>query len=252
MIDSHCHLEQSDYDLDRDEVIKRCKEELKAVVDSCCHPEHLELVLKLLKEHPTFIFSTVAIHPIHIKEFSLEEVDQFIGKIKAHREKFVGVGETGLDYKAAQEEKFREKQKQMFRKFIELSNELEKPLVIHSRRSTKPAVEILEDEEAEEVLMHFFVSERLLDRVINNGWHISINTLVLGNKKVQRIVKKTPLDRILLETDSPWLGGTGRNEPTSVKRVAKRIAGIKNKEFEEVWRKLGENSMEFFDLPFSF
>lgn len=252
MIDSHCHLEQSDYDLDRDEVIKRARSELRAVVTSCCHPKYWDRTMSILKNYPDFVFSTAAIHPIHVKEFSLKEVDEFVKKIKTHQNKFVGIGEAGLDYKIAKRKGLKEKQQEIFGRFTRLSKELDKPLVIHSRRSTKPAVEILEGNDMKNVLMHFFVSEKLLKRVVDNGWHISINTLVLGNKKVQRIVEKAPLDKILLETDAPWLGGKGRNEPTSVKRVAKRIAGIKDREFEEVWEKLGRNSKQFFKLPLEF
>lgn len=249
MIDSHCHLEQSDYDSDREEVIERARQELKAVITSCANPNDFELTLDILKRYPSFVFGTVALHPIYFDEFDNRAIEDFIGEVKSSSGHFVGIGECGLDYKAANKEKEKKRQKAIFKRFIRLAEELDKPLIIHSRLAFKPAIDILESHNAQDVLMHFFTAEKLLDRVIRNGWNLSVNTLLLGNKKVQNIVKKAPLDNMLLETDAPWLGGEGRNEPTSVKRVAKKIAQVKGKGFEDVWRKLGRNAVRFFDLP---
>jgi len=132
MIDVHCHLEQSDYDRDRDEVIEKCKKELKAVITCCAHPRNFDLTIQMVNKYENFIFTTVSIHPIHIKEVDEKQQKEFFELIRKDRNKIVGIGETGLDYEI-EEEEFREKQKQLFLQFIELSKELNLPMVVHGR-----------------------------------------------------------------------------------------------------------------------
>lgn len=247
MIDSHCHLEQKNYDKDRDEVIEKCKKELKAVITCCAHPKDFDLTLSLVDKHKNFIFTTVSIHPEYVKEITKKETEEFFELIKNNKDKIIGIGETGLDF-IIEEQEWREKQKELFAKFISLANELNKPLVIHARKAFAEAIEILESYKVKNVLMHFFSAKELLERVKNNGWYISVNITLLTSKKIKKIVRDMPLEKIMLETDAPWLGLEERNDPTSVRMVAEKIAEIKKISFEEVDRITTENVINFFDL----
>lgn len=249
MIDTHCHLEQKDFEKDRDKIIEKCKKELKAVITCCAHPQDFDLTLDLVEKYKNFIFATFSIHPVYIKEISEKEIEDFFRKIEKEKEKFVGIGETGLDF-IIEEVKFREKQKELFKKFIFLANDLKKPLIIHARKAFAETIEILENYKVKNVLMHFFTAKELLPRVIKNGWFISVNTTLLNSKKIKKIVRDITLERIMLETDAPWLGAEGkRNEPNNIKIVAQRIAQIKKLDFEKVDEITTQNTIRFFSLP---
>lgn len=248
MIDVHCHLEQEDYDKDREEVIERCKRELKAVITSCSHPKDFEKTIEIIIKHRGFIFASVGIHPEYIGEFKENDIMNFIEKIKANKDLFVAIGEVGLDFNWVRDRNLQEKQKDMFKIFINLSKELNLPLVIHSRDAMEETIKILEDEEASMVHMHLFGEPKFLKDIIENGWFISVGPILLKSKKHKKIVRDIPLERIMLETDSPWFGFGKRNEPISIKDVAIKIAEIKKISFQDVWKICGENAMRFFNL----
>jgi TatD DNase family protein len=248
MIDIHCHLEQKDYEKDRDEVIKKCKKQLKAIISCCCHPDDFDLTMEMIEKHKNFIFATVSIHPEYIKEIEHLKADEFLKKIEENKGKIVGIGETGLDF-IIEEPEWREKQKELFIKFINLAKNLNLPLVIHARKAFAEAIEILEKCGAKRVLMHFFTAKELLPKIIKNNWSISVNTTLLNSKKIKKIVRDLPIEKIMTETDSPWLGPNGkRNDPTSVKFVIERIAEIKKIDFKEVDKITTQNAIEFFNL----
>lgn len=256
MIDSHCHLEQHDYDKDRDDVVERAKAAgLKAVITSCARPQDFKLTLDMTSKYKDFVFATVGLHPEYIKDFSGQQIDEFIEKIETNANKFVGIGEIGLDYFWIREEDWRTKEQELFVRLIELAKRLRKPVVIHSRESEEECVKILEREDATNVLMHMFGANALTGRVVENGWHISVNTILLKSKKHGKVVRDCPIEKLLLETDAPWLAPQtlgsfqkARNEPTSIRLVAEKIAEIKRMPVEEVWKACGTNAIAFFGL----
>ena len=130
----------------------------------------------------------------------------------------------------------------------ELAKKLKVPLIVHSREATKETAEVLEEMRCEKVLWHFFGVKELAEWLIERNYKASFNTLLLRSKTHKKIVKKLPLEQILLETDSPWLGFGKRNEPSAIVRVAEKIAEIKKLPFREIWQKCGENTVKFFDL----
>jgi len=254
MIDVHCHLEQ-DYE-NRDEIIEKCKKELKAVITCCAHPRDFDLTLQLTEKYKNFVFASYGIHPEYIKEVSEKEIDEFIEKVKQNKDKIVAIGETGMDKFWIHETDWQKKQKDLFIRLINLAKELRKPLIIHSREAYDETVKILEKENVKEVDMHMFGDHHLTKRVIDNGWFISINTIILKSKSHKKIARDCPLERLMLETDAPWLspkklleGIEEKNDPTSIKIVAEKVAEIKKLSFEDVWKKCGENAIKFFKLP---
>jgi TatD DNase family protein len=255
MIDVHCHLEQKDYDSNRDEVVEKCKKELRAVITSCAHTQDFEKTLEMTKKYNGFVFASYGIHPEYIKEISEKEIDEFIEKVRKNKDDIVAIGEIGLDFKWVQEPEWREKQKELFVRLIRLANELSKPIVVHSRDSYVETIEIMEKEGVKEADMHMFGDHHLTQRVIDNGWHISMNNIMLRSKGHKKIVKDCPLERLMLETDAPWLspkklteGVDEINYPTSIRTVAEKVAEVKKISFDEVWKACADNAIRFFKL----
>jgi TatD DNase family protein len=249
MIDCHTHLEQKNYDADRDQVIKRCIDAgLKAVITCCAHPDDIDTTVAMLNKYPNYIFATASIHPEYIAEMKDDWLERILHFINDPR--VVGVGETGLDFKWVETDELRRKQSALFITFINAAKDLNKPLVIHARGAFKEAIDVLELNGAKKVVMHFFSAKDQLKRVVDNDWYITINTTVCNSKKMKQIVRDTPMERILLETDAPWLDlEGGRNEPTAIKKVVEKIAEVKNTSFSECWRCCGLNAVELFKLP---
>ncbi len=250
MIDVHCHLDQKDYENDLEEVIKRAKENgLKAIITCSANPKDLEKSFEIVKKYKGFVFLTVSIHPIHVGEFSDDEINKFFATVEENLDKIVGIGETGLDYYWVKEEILREKQKELFKRHIEFALEHDLPIVIHSREADEDTRKIIDEFSPKKLLWHFFGNKNLVEWVIEKGYKASFNTLLLRSKNHKKIVKKLPLDNIMLETDAPWLGFGKRNEPSAIVEVAKKIAEVKKITFEEVWKKTGKNAVEFYNLP---
>jgi TatD DNase family protein len=256
MIDVHCHLEQKEYDKNRDEIIEKCKKDLKAVITSCAHPVDFDKTLSIAEKYKGFVFASFGIHPEYIKEVSEKEIVDFIEKVRNNKDLIVAIGEIGLDYNWVKEPEWRERQKELFRRLIGLAKELGKPIVIHSRDAYEDTISILEQEGAKDVDMHMFGDHRLTQRVLGNGWLISMNNIILRSKGHKKIVKDCPMDRLMLETDAPWLspkrlteGIDDVNDPTTIRTVAEKVAEVKKLSFDEVWKKCGENAIKFFKLP---
>lgn len=262
MIDTHCHLEQEDYNRDRQAVIEKCKRELQAVIMCAADPKDYALTFGLVQRYPKFVFATVGIHPQYVKRFTEEKVEQAMKTLDENKNKLVGIGETGLDYDFIQEAEWRAKQQEMFAKFIRLAKHLGLPVVVHIRNGPdkeehnafEHAIEILDREGAKRVQLHMFGSRPLLKRVLDNGWYISTNAIVLRSKNYKKLIRDTPIERLMLETDAPWLHPSGaskeeqRNDPTSVRAVAEKVAEIKKMSFEEIDAATTKNAIEFFGL----
>ena len=258
MIDTHSHLEQPDFDDDRNLVIQRCRKQLQAVITSCADPRYLTLTVKLTRQYMGFVFATASIHPSYVQKYSNEDIKKYIERIKTSKESIIAIGETGLDYNWIKDYEWQERQKNLFRRLIKLAKDLQLPLVIHSRDAIEDVIEILEQSEVKKVQMHMFTNHNFLKRVLENDWTISINTLLLRSKSQRKIVRDCPLENLMLETDSPWLGlgedgnikakSIVRNEPVAIKLVAKKICDIKDVDLEKVTKQTTSNAIKLFNL----
>ncbi len=251
MIDVHCHLEQKDYDKDRDAVIEECKKELKAVVDSSPYLPHFKRAVEMHRKYKNFVFISLAIHPIYVEKVKEADIEKAVSFIKENEKEISAIGETGLDYYHVKDEALRKKQQYMFLRFVEVAAEIDKPLVVHCRDAFDDCIRILEEKgmKGKRVMMHLYSSRRHLQKVIEGGWSISVGPSIGNSKDIKKIVRDMPLDRIMLETDSPWFGKNCRNTPLSIRYVAERIAQVKKIPFEDVWLQAGRNAVEFFRLP---
>jgi len=250
MIDAHCHLESKEYANDLNQVIELCKKEgLKALISVCAHPKDFDRSLEIADKYKNYVFLYASIHPEFIKEITAKQVDEYFERLRENKDKLVAIGETGGDYFWIREPHWQKKQLELFVQHIELSKELKKPLVIHCRDAFEDVLRILENEDAKQVMLHLFSGHKFIDKVIENGWWISAGPIVLRSKNHKKIVKKIPLEKIMLETDSPWFGANKeRNTPVSVIQVANKIAEIKKIDANQVSSLTDSNAVEFFSL----
>ena len=248
MIDVHCHLEQKDFDKDRDKVIESCKKELDAIIISCTNPRDLSKSIEIVKKYEGFVFLTAALHPIYIEKCSETQVKEYFSRIEENKEYLVGIGECGLDYHWVKDEILREKQKILFSEHIKLAKKLKLPLVIHSRNAEKDCLDILKKERVEKVLLHFFSNPKLANEVRDAGYFISVNTSILRSKGIRKILKIVGIEKAMTETDSPWLGFGTRNTPLAIKSVIEKIAELERKSFKEIDELTTRNARAFFNL----
>lgn len=251
MIDSHCHLEEEAYREDLDDVIQTCKEQrLKALITVCADPGDWDKTLELVNKYKGFVFACASVHPIYIDRTTSKQVEEYFKKLRDNRDVLVAIGETGADYFHTREADLQMKQRELFRRHIELAGELDKPIVVHCRDAFADVIDILENEGAKRVMMHLFGGNKFLNKVIDNGWWISAGPILLKSKSHKKIIRDMPLEKIMLETDSPWFGPDGqRNTPVSVIQVAERIAEIKKADVNYISDITDKNAIQFFSLP---
>ncbi|MBD3229687.1 MAG: YchF/TatD family DNA exonuclease [Candidatus Lokiarchaeota archaeon] len=248
LIDSHCHLDHRRFKRDIDKVIiKSKKKNLLGIITSTID-EKINKIIALRRKYKNYVFHSLGLHPPGYTNQSVKHIKSLI---RENANEIVSIGEVGLDYYWVKEKKLRDYQEIAFREFINLTKELNKPIVIHSRDAEKEAIEILESEETPNVLMHCFDGEaNLIDQLIDHGWLISIPTAVVNRKSHQKIAIKCPLDSMVVETDSPYLSpNKGRNDPSKVFYAVKKIAELKRIPIQEVAETTTKNAIDFYSLP---
>ncbi|MBU4418925.1 MAG: TatD family hydrolase [Candidatus Omnitrophica bacterium] len=272
LIDTHCHLDFSAFDPDRGQVIRRALEAgINYFINIGATLESSAASYELAQKHPE-IYATVGLHPHDADTFDSSSADKL--RQMASGKKVVAIGETGLDYYRNLSGK--ENQKQAFLKQIALAKELNLPVVVHCRQAEEETLQILKAALPLQAVVHCFSGdESFLQECLGCGFFISFTCNITyparvsnsrrdpasGNKMVQRdkkastlrdMVKLTPLDKLMLETDAPYLSPEGfrgkRNEPLQIKLLAEEVSRIKGVSFEEIADRTTQNAKEFFNL----
>ncbi|MEW9052950.1 MAG: TatD family hydrolase [Neobacillus sp.] len=253
LFDTHAHLNAEQYNEDLQEVIERAQEEgvSNIVVVGFDRPT-IEKAMELAENYE-FIYACVGWHPVDAIDMTEEDL-VWIEELAAHP-KVVAIGEMGLDYHWDKSPK--EIQKSVFRKQIQLAKKVKLPIVIHNRDATADIVEILQEEGAEEVggIMHCFSgSAEIAKECVKMNFYISLGGPVTfkNAKKPKEVAAEIPLDKLLIETDCPYLTPHPhrgkRNEPSYVKLIAEQIAEIKGISLEEVAVATTRNAKKLFDI----
>ena len=258
LIDSHAHLDAKAFDSDRPEVIQRAWEAgLGAVITVAVGEGFAEIEAAVaLAEKNEKVFATVGVHPHDARNIEPE----WYGRIEAlaRRPKVVGIGETGLDYHYMHSP--RKAQREAFERFLRMGRETGLPVVIHTREGDEETASILREarEEGGEPLrgvVHCFSGDYALARqVLDLGLHISFTGVITFPKAepLREVLKKIPLEKVLLETDCPYLAPIPfrgkRNEPARVVQVAETVAEVLGLPMEEVARITTENVVRLFAL----
>ncbi|MBL7160860.1 MAG: TatD family hydrolase [Candidatus Aenigmarchaeota archaeon] len=244
MFDAHAHLCWKSFDKDREEVVERAREKIAGVIVSSARLEEGFCVLDLVKKHSGFLFASLGFHPTEG-----DELEKTIQLIKANKNDIVAVGEVGLDYHYCKDSKGREKQKEVFKRFISLAKEIGKPLVIHSWDAEEDAFSLVKDAGVAATFHCFTGSKELALKIVNAGFYVSISTNVLFSKKIRKTAKALPLDSLLLETDAPFLDpDRGRNVPWTILQSAEKIAELRGIAGEEVGKAALENAKKLFGI----
>jgi TatD DNase family protein len=238
LVDSHCHLEMEEYDEDREAVIDRASGAgISTMLTVGTEVRYFPRVVEIVEAHPQ-VYGAVGIHPHNAKDYS-PEIEEVV-KVYLRHPKVVGCGEIGLDF--YRDYSPRGLQIEAFRRQIALARLAGLPVIIHSRNARQETLEIMKEAHLQDhrTVVHCYsydldTAKKLLDM----GIYLSITgTVTYPDTKLAKIIAYAPLDRLLSETDSPFLAPVPkrgrRNEPAFVKLVVERIAQIKAKPVEDV------------------
>lgn len=277
LIDTHCHLNFSAYKDDLDQVLQRTFAAGMKVINVGSQNTTSKRAVDLAQAHPGKLFAAVALHPIHLHETFVDEVEIPFKSRKEHfdaayyaalaEEKgVVAIGECGLDYyripDGLNEKDFKAKQKDVFLQHIALAQEKNLPLILHCRASKeKPQeayldmLDVLLHAKYTNGVVHCYTSDvEVARKFLDSGFMISFTGVITfpNAKQLVDVVKYVPLDRIMIETDAPYLAPQPvrgqRNEPLHVKYVAEKIAEVKGMPFVEIEKKTTKNAEMFFSL----
>ena len=239
MIDSHCHLDHEPLFDNIDEIIKRSKEiGIFKLLTICTTLNSFEKIKKLVKIDP-MIFGSFGIHP-HETEKDIINKDYIINTIR-NNDKIIGIGESGLDFFYNHSNKKR--QIESFKEHIEASIILRKPIIVHSRNAEDETFEILNSFKCNElqILMHCFTgSTDFSKKLLTLDAFFSASGIITFNNSIelQNTFKTIPLDKLLIETDSPYLAPIPmrgkKNEPSFIKHTAEKLSLLKEKTFDEI------------------
>ena len=276
LIDTHAHINFNDFKNDSKEVIKRALDNGVWIINAGAERKTSERAVKMAEEYEEGVYAAVGLHPNHLIEQDVEyEENGETVKYKSRPEEFdydfylnlaknkkvVAVGECGLDYFRIANESFKQKQKEVFIKHLKLAKEVNKPIIIHCRDAHDDLLEILRLEDSPpRGVMHFFTGTlKQAEKYIELGFYISFSGVITfpplrraSANSYDEVVKNIPLEKILTETDCPYVAPVPhrgkRNEPQYIKYVAQKIAEIKDLSFEEVATRTTQNARELFGI----
>lgn len=251
LIDSHCHMTDEAFDEDRDFIIKDLENfRVDKIVIPSVNLENSREVLKLAQRYD-HVFAQVGCHPEDCDSFTEDDLKE-LEKL-AKEDKVVAIGEIGLDYYWRDDNKV--KQKEVFIAQLDLARRLDLPVVIHTRNSTEDVYEILKDYKDLKVQIHCFADTLdFMWKFMDLGFYISIGGVVTFNngENEKNTARAVPLDRLMLETDSPYLTPEPyrglRNDPRKIVEVAREVASLKGMKLSKLAKATRKNAERFFEI----
>lgn len=246
LLDAHAHLVDPVFDEDRGEVLRRAREAGVSAV--LCVGESLQDArrnLELAEEHEAML-PAAGLYPTRL---DLGEAEALANLLRTERRRLWAIGEVGLDYWKVQEEEGRELQREIFGRFVDLSLELDLPLNVHSRSAGRHAIALLLERGARRVLLHAFDGRAATALpAVEAGFFFSVPPSVVRSQQKRKLVRRLPLESLLLETDSPVLGPDPRerNEPALLRVALRAVAEIKGLAEAEVAEAVRENARRLF------
>lgn len=267
IIDSHAHVHDPQFDVDRDAVIQRAlDDEMSHIITVGTNQNTSTQAIKLAKKYDC-IYATIGLHPLHLFEaHECEPEEQFVEEFDfekylelAQHEKVVAIGEVGLDYHHFcvddDIEVIKEKQREVFKKFIDICNEVHKPIVVHCWDGYPELLEILEKYPVEKkgVIHSYIGSWKNAQKFIALGYKIGLNGIVTYGESYDKLIRNIDLKDVLIETDCPYLPPRplpreNRCEPRDVGLVAEKIAAVKELSVDEVIVQTTQNTKELFKI----
>lgn len=262
IIDVHAHMESSRFDGELSEILEIAKKAgVNFIINSGVNPKTNRKTLELSKRYP-IIKCSFGLYPVDsivemvgqvgdddgrvVKSFSVEDEIKWI---EEHAGDCVAIGEVGLDYQVAPD--YKDEQKVVFLKAIDLAKKLDKPIVIHSRKAEADAIEILKESGIRKVVMHCFSGKKALIREgVEAGFYFSVPPVIERLQHFETLVGLVPIEQLLTETDAPYLSPVAgkRNDPSNILITLKKIAEIKGLNEKEVAEQIFKNAQKVFNL----
>ncbi|MBS5801384.1 MAG: TatD family hydrolase [Brachyspira sp.] len=251
LIDTHSHVDMLE-GISIEDAIKNAKENgVKKIIVPCAYPKDVDKIFELVNKYDE-LYGLLGVHPSEAKDWD----DELIDRIKNYSDnpKIVGIGEIGLDY--YWDKSFVDLQKEVFIKQIKLANELNLPICVHDREAHKDTFDILKEyNKGSKVVMHCFSgSVEFARECIKEGWYLALGGVVTFKNavKMKEVAADIPLERLLLETDAPYLTPVPyrgkENQPAYVRFVAEEIAKICNVSFENIVQASSQNAEKVFAI----
>lgn len=246
LVDVHAHLTDEYFKDKLDKIIEDAKKNnVVNIISNGINHKDNQKVIELSRKYD-IVKASLGFYPDDIVNSTEDEIQKTLDFIKKNKNKIIAIGEVGLDLSHNKE---LIKQKEVFLKIIELAQEIDKPLIIHSRKAEEECINILKEFGFKKVLFHSFTGNfKLVREIERNNWMLSIPCSIVRSEHFQNIVKKFNLNQILTETDAPYLSQykDKMNEPSFIVETIKMISKIKNLEKEEVEKIIFKNFQNFF------
>jgi len=244
VVDTHCHLEQAEFQHDLDAVVDRALEAGVHTITSAITPDTWSRCLDIAYEFQN-VHASIGLDPV-----LFADLESALDCIHKNASQLIAIGEVGLDHYRTRDHSERKCQKSAFEAAIEKADELRLPIQVHSRSAGKKALEALSNMNARSVHLHAFDGKASLARIASQekGYYFSIPTSVVSSAQKRKLVKAVDIERILVETDSPVLGPDreSRNEPMNVWVALREVARILRREEEEMREILLENTLRLY------
>ena len=256
LFDSHSHYNDEKFDIDREQIIKETLSNgVSNFIVAGYNIESSKKAIEIAKEYEE-IYAIVGISPNDLNDITIEDINNSVSKIEelASSDKVVAIGEIGLDYYWNKENK--ELQKEVFIKQVDLANKLDLPIVIHTRDATIDTINILKENNViRKGIFHCCpLNMELIKEAVKLGFYISLSGVITFKnvKNAEEIINIIPEDKLLIETDSPYLSPEPmrgkRNNSMNVRYVAEKIASVKNKTIEEIAELTSKNAKKIFNI----
>lgn len=251
MIDTHSHINFDEYKENFDSFLEDIKEnDVEFVIIPGVEPSTFDEIISYCDKYE-MIYGAIGIHPSEFQTYNEESQKQIYELIK--HKKIVAIGEIGLDYHYGADTK--EEQKRLLKEQLKIAEELQVPVIIHDRESHEDVFNILQDYKLKNVVFHCFSGNaEFAQKCIDKGYYIAIGGVVTfkNAKDLKEAAKIIPLDKLLLETDAPYLAPVpfrGKlNTPAYLKYIAQEIANLKNIDVEEIKQHTTLNAKQVFGL----
>ena len=252
MIDTHCHIDEEAFAADREEVIARQQAAgVEAMIVPGVNVASIETVLGVCAAHKGYCYPALGLHPEDVKADWEEQLAIIEDAIRAHRKELVAVGEIGLDY--YWDKTFKAEQQEVLRRQLHLAKELDLPVILHNRDATEDILRIVRDEGGRGVFHCFSGSRETAQQILDMGFYLGIGgVLTFKNSKLAEHLDVVPPERIVLETDAPYMAPVPhrgeRNESRFMEHVAERLSEVFKMPKERVFEVTNASSRGLFGI----
>lgn len=260
MIDTHCHIDAEEFDADRSEVLASQQAEgVQAIIVPGVSLASVQTVMAVCAQYPSFCYPALGLHPEEIKADWQQQLTDIETHIRHYAPQLVAVGEIGLDY--YWDKTYKQEQQQALKRQLLLAKELDLPVILHNRESTEDIIRIVREVQADTTsanplrgVFHCFTGSReIAQQIIQMGFYLGIGGVItFKNCKLSEHLGDVPLERILLETDAPYMAPVPhrgkRNESRWMRFVADKLAEVYSTTLETIIEVTTQNAQALFDL----